>query len=90
MAKYKFDKYEYEDIRTEYLEFDSTHIAPDIILPSRLSVKFDSTSNKLVAGGDNDVVNNTTILLLAEDVKPTDKGLVYYIIERVGNLVKEA
>lgn len=90
MAKYKFEKYAYEDIRTEYLQFDATHIAPDAIIPSRTNVKFDSVSNKLVAGGDNDVVNNTTILLLAEDAKPGDTGLVYYIIENTSNLVKEA
>lgn len=88
MAKYKFEKYAYEDIRTEYINFDENHIAPEAIIPSRTSVKFDGVSHRVVVA--EEAVDNTTVYLLAEDVKPGDTGIVYYIIENTSNLVREA
>ena len=49
MAKTKFKKYEYEDIRTEYLPFDSTHVAPATVIPSRTIVEFAAGTNVLQA-----------------------------------------
>lgn len=85
----KFDKYACEDIRTDYLLFDETHVAPAAVIPSRTIVEFDSSTHAVKAkdNASSSDVNNTTVLLLAEDVKPEDKGLVYFIIERTENLV---
>lgn len=85
MAKYKFKKYEFEDIRTEYYAFDATHTAPTATIPSRTGVKF--VSNVLTA--TDDTIDNESVFMLAEDVTKDDFGFVYYIIENTNNLDEE-
>lgn len=89
MARYKFDKYAFEDLRTDRTEFDgSNKIAPDTTIPSRTAVEFDASSKKLKVAEtsiSNDNVNST-VFVLAEDVKPEDTGFVYWIVENIKNL----
>ena len=97
MAKKKFKKYEFEDIRTEYLPFDGTHVAPAAIIPSRTIVEFAAGTNVLQVSEtpiseDN---KNRTVFMLAEDAvpataKPHQYGIVYYVIENVDNLEEDA
>jgi hypothetical protein len=81
MAKKSFKKYEYEGIRTEYYAL-TTAAAADI--EARNVVKVASGAVSADSAG---TVNNSTVFLLAEDVKKGDLGFVYYIIEDVSNLI---
>lgn len=97
MAKKKFKKYEYEDIRTEYLPFDSTHVAPATVIPSRTIVEFAAGTNVLKVS-ETPISNenkNSTVFMLAEDAvpattKPHQYGIVYFVIENVENLEEDA
>ena len=82
MAKVSFKKYEYEDIRTDYKELTTS---PTSKIDSRTIVTLDSGAIS-VAGSAADV-DNDEVFVLAEDVKPGDKGFVYYIVENTSNLV---
>jgi len=93
MAKKKFIKYAFEDIRTEYLPFDSEHVAPGATIEARTPVEFYGSSSsgsiaayELVEADSSSSIDNSTVFLPAEDVKPGDYGMVYYIIENNGNL----
>lgn len=93
MAKKKFIKYAFEDIRTEYLPFDATHVAPGATIEARTPVEFYGSESsgsiaayELVAADSSSSIDNSTVFLPAEDVKPGDYGMVYYIIENNGNL----
>lgn len=82
MAKVSFKKYEYEDIRTDYKELTTS---PTSKIDSRTIVTL--ASGAISATGDASDVDNTEVFVLAEDVKPGDKGFVYYIIENTDNLI---
>ena len=90
MATKKFKKYEYEDIRTDYLAFDSTdHKVQDSgVIPSRTLVEFDSDNKKLkVATTALSASNvNVSVFMLAQDVKASDYGIVYFVIKDINNL----
>lgn len=89
MAKYKFDKYAFEDLRTDRKEFDGVDtIAPEETIPSRTAVEFDATSKKLKVATTaiSDENKNVSVFVLAEDVKPSDTGIVYWVIENIKNL----
>lgn len=89
MARYKFDKYAFEDLRTDRKEYDGVNTkAPDDVIPSRTAVEFDSVSKKLKVATTtiSDTNKNSTVFILAEDVKPSDTGFVYWVIENIGNL----
>lgn len=86
MAKKSFIKYEYENIRTDYKNFDTNILAPAAKIEARNVVAADGTSKKLVTS--TSAVNNTSVFLLAEDVHPEDQGFVYYIVENTANLTE--
>ena len=94
-AKASFKKYEYEDIRTEYFNL-TTPAAEDI--PSRQIVTVTSgavAKTVNTTGHDKgdlvvNTINNTSIFMLAEDIKIGDKGFVYYIIDNKSNLIPES
>lgn len=97
-----FKKYEYENIRTEYknltytdasdkvqeVAYDNTDKKP---ISAGTVIKI-TTSNTAVTVADavsGDITNanmNSTVFLLAEDLKIGDYGFVYYIVEDVDNL----
>lgn len=81
MAKKSFKKYEYEGIRTDYYPLTT---AAASTIEARNVVKVASGAATLDASG---TVNNTTVFLLAEDLKKGDLGFVYYIVEDVTNLI---
>lgn len=85
MAKYKFKKFDHENVRTEFKAFDGTFKAPATVLKSRTAV---------AAASDTKIIAETTITasgayLLAEDVGPNDQGIVYWIINDKANLEVE-
>ena len=100
----KFKKYEFEDIRTDYLPLDATHKAntqaPETI-PSRTLVSFASADdtnspkkylrNEIIVSPTDieDDTKNKSVFMLAEDYKPGDNGIVYFVIEHIENLEDE-
>lgn len=89
MARYKFDKYAFEDLRTDRAEYDGENTkAPETVIPSRTAVEFDASSKKLKIATTtiSDANKNSTVYVLAEDAKPEDTGFVYWVIENINNL----
>lgn len=86
MAKYKFKKFGLEGLRTDFKAFDSTTFkAPTAKITSRTAVVADDTTKVIAAGN----ITTQGAYLLAEDVLPTDGGIVYWIIEDTNNLEEE-
>lgn len=97
----KFKKYEFEDIRTEYLPLDATHKAntqAPAVIPSRTLISFASADDtntpkkflkyEIIPSATDiaDDTKNKTVFMLAEDYKPGDYGIVYFVIENTSNL----
>lgn len=101
----KFKKYEFEDIRTEYLPLDDTHKAntqAPAVIPSRTLVTFAEAADTATVkkylqyeiipstADIEDDSKNKKVFMLAEDYKPGDFGIVYFVIENIDNLEDEA
>ena len=95
--KFGFKKYEYEDIRTDYKEFDTTDFQKPTETVGDDEVAIDAPAGSILIATANHthLATGTAIptpgtgethYYLAEDVKVGDKGAVIYIIENRDNL----
>jgi hypothetical protein len=95
--KFGFKKYEYENIRTDYKEFNDASFKVPTKTVDGKEVEIDAPAGSILIATTNHthLATGTAIptkgsgethYYLAEDVKVGDKGAVIYIIENVDNL----